>query len=76
MTDSGIYQIVKDRAAADGLGAMGPHRFRHTFAHAWLASGGTEGDMMRLAGWNSRSTLSRYGASATDERARAAQRKL
>jgi hypothetical protein len=24
--------------------------FRHTFAHEWLAQGGTETDLMRLAG--------------------------
>jgi len=76
MTDSGIYQVVRDRAAAAGLGQIGPHRFRHTFAHAWLASGGTEGDLMQLAGWKSRSMLSRYGASAAGERARTAHRKL
>jgi integrase len=34
MTDSGIYQVVRDRAAAAGLGSIGPHRFGHTFAHA------------------------------------------
>ena len=27
------------------------HQFRHTFAHRWLHSGGTEGDLMSVAGW-------------------------
>jgi integrase len=76
MTANGISQAVARRAAEAGLGALNVHRFRHTFAHQWLAQGGQEGDLMHLAGWRSRSMLSRYAASAAADRARQAYASL
>lgn len=71
MTASGVSGVVRRRAAQAHIEGLNPHRFRHTFAHAWLAAGGAEIDLMQLAGWRSRSMLARYGASAAGERARA-----
>ncbi len=76
MTDSGISQILNDRARAAGLGRIHVHQFRHTFAHRWLSDGGNKGDLMMLAGWRSRSMLQRYRASAAAERAREAHKRL
>ncbi|MFE9748461.1 tyrosine-type recombinase/integrase [Saccharothrix saharensis] len=75
-TDGARYRVEVLAKAAGIKGGLNPHKFRHTFAHDFLVSGGQERDLKRLAGWTSDSMLERYGASAADMRAATAARRL
>ncbi|SFU01268.1 Phage integrase family protein [Geodermatophilus amargosae] len=74
MTSDGARDVLHLRVAQAGVADVHPHRFRHTFAHRWLAGGGQERDLRMLAGWRIEDMLSRYAASTAVERAHEAHR--
>lgn len=76
MTSSGIRQMLKRRGEQAGVEHVHPHRFRGTFAHEYLAGGGTEGQAMRIAGWKSFEMLRHYTEDLAAERARQAHARL
>ncbi len=72
----GVEDRLKVRARMAGVEDLHAHRFRHTFAADWLASGGQERDLMRLAGWDSDAMLQVYGRATADQRAQDAHRRM
>jgi integrase/recombinase XerC len=70
-----LYVMLTRRAARAGV-ELHPHQLRHFFADSWLREGGSEGGLMRAAGWSSRAMLDRYASANASERSRAERARL
>jgi site-specific recombinase XerD len=70
LRETGLAELVRERGRQAGITArLHPHSFRHAYAHAMLAGGMQEHDLMAIAGWKSPAMLARYAASTRQERA-------
>jgi len=72
----GLNLSLKRRATAAGIDGFHLHLMRHTAATRWLRAGGSEGGLMSVAGWSTRSMLDRYTSSSAAERAATEARNL
>lgn len=72
LSRKGVPTILDKRTSEAGIEHLHPHRFRHTWASRWLSSGGTEGDLQMLGGWENSDVMRRYGAAQATDRALAA----
>jgi site-specific recombinase XerD len=72
----GVYRMVKAVGRRAGVPGCHPHRFRHTFAHDFLAAGGDIGDLRVLLGHSSWGQTARYAAFYEGERAVSGHRRF
>jgi site-specific recombinase XerD len=72
----GLNDTLRDRAKTAGIEGFHLHLMRHTAATRWLRAGGSEGGLMAVAGWSTRSMMDRYTGASAAERAAAEARGL
>jgi site-specific recombinase XerD len=65
----GLNIALKRRAHLAGIEGFHLHLLRHTAATRWLRAGGSEGGLMAVAGWSTRSMVDRYTGASAAERA-------
>lgn len=71
-----LSAVLKARAKSAGIEGFHLHLLRHTAATRWLRAGGSEGGLMAVAGWSTRSMIERYTGASASERAAAEARNL
>jgi site-specific recombinase XerD len=72
----GLNDTLRDRARSADIEGFHLHLMRHTAATRWLRAGGSEGGLMAVAGWSTRSMIERYTGASASERAAAEARNL
>jgi site-specific recombinase XerD len=73
LSQEAIKRVLITRGAQVGV-KLHPHMFRHSWASEFRRAGGSEGDLMILGGWRSRTMLDRYGKAVAEDRAADAYR--
>ena len=66
---NGLRMMLQRRFKDAGVRFRGAHAFRRGFAMEYLASGGQEGDLEELGGWENYAMVSRYAKANAGERA-------
>lgn len=67
----GAVKALSNRAQAAGVEGFHLHRFRHSFASRFKRKGGSDDELMSLAGWTDPAMARLYAADTASERARA-----
>jgi integrase len=60
------YQLVRQVVRRHSKGTLTPHSLRRAFAVRWLARGGSETGLMRVAGWSSLVMVQTYVRAQSD----------
>ena len=77
MTVSAVTEMLQRRAVAAGLGRrVGAHEFRRAMAVRYKRRGGSDGNLMAIAGWKSQTMVSRYVRMESEELAAEEFRRL
>jgi integrase len=59
--------MLERRCKAADIGVISAHQFRRGLATQWLARGGSEIGLMRVAGWSSTRMVDRYTRARDEE---------
>ena len=71
-----LYHLVERLGERAGVAGANVHRFRHTFAHEFLAAGGDVGDLKEILGHGTIAMSLRYARYFAADRALEAQRRF
>lgn len=72
----GLQMALRRRGERAGVARVHAHRFRHSYAHDWKVSQGSNEGLMATGGWSSSKMAEHYGKAARASRALAEQQQI